>query len=255
MAKQVLPVNYQDDIVSESMNDRRRYNMIQNSDGTVSLVDATEYDLVGTNFGAGQINAITQAVNESADATKIVENAEDCSAVTEEGYIASAKALGQVNRNLEEIPQFIIDEETGKITGYTTKNGGADTVFPFSGNGLGELIWEDTEPYTKAVNSTVIDCDYTQYVQINILFNETYWYATYPKLSVKCCNLTDSLEGWVLYNQTSYQSGSGGASARPITFADGKITIASNNPTSGNSNAYNIPVKVFGVKNEESVIK
>lgn len=33
--------------------------------------------------------------------------------------------------NLEEQPQFVYDEN-GQITGYTTKIGGADTVFPFS---------------------------------------------------------------------------------------------------------------------------
>ena len=100
MAKQTLPVNYKDDIVSESMNGRRRYNMIQNPDGTISLVDATEYDQLGSNFGAGQLNAITQAVNASADASKIVNDADDCGAVTENGFIAGAKALGQVNNKL-----------------------------------------------------------------------------------------------------------------------------------------------------------
>jgi hypothetical protein len=47
---------------------------------------------------------------------------------------ASAAALNQVNRNLESYPQFIIDDSTGQITGYTTKIGGADSVFPFSGS-------------------------------------------------------------------------------------------------------------------------
>lgn len=31
-------------------------------------------------------------------------------------------------------PEWVYDESTGKITGYKTKIGGADTVFPFSSN-------------------------------------------------------------------------------------------------------------------------
>ena len=43
--------------------------------------------------------------------------------------------VSQVNRNFNTLGGFtpVIDETTGKITGYTTEIGGADTVFPFSG--------------------------------------------------------------------------------------------------------------------------
>lgn len=37
-----------------------------------------------------------------------------------------------INSSLQDQPTFEYDE-TGKITGYKTKIGGADTVFPFSG--------------------------------------------------------------------------------------------------------------------------
>lgn len=43
-----------------------------------------------------------------------------------------------VNSSLESQPDFVYDE-AGKITGYKTKIGGADTVFPFS-NGLNAII-------------------------------------------------------------------------------------------------------------------
>jgi len=39
-------------------------------------------------------------------------------------------AIDEVTDSLEEQPQFVYDEN-GQITGYTTKIGGADTVFPF----------------------------------------------------------------------------------------------------------------------------
>ena len=111
MAKQVLPVNYQDDIVSESMNGRRRYNMIQNPDGTISLVDATEYEQLGSNFGAGQINAMSQAINESADSSKVIQSLKDIGAVTEKGFIAGALPLKELNNKLAGCWIEFADEE------------------------------------------------------------------------------------------------------------------------------------------------
>ena len=65
MAKSTLPVNYQDDILNSAMGGKRRFKLINNSDGTVSLDDVSTYDQVGSSFGASQINAMNQAVNES----------------------------------------------------------------------------------------------------------------------------------------------------------------------------------------------
>lgn len=42
------------------------------------------------------------------------------------------KEFDTVNSSLGGVSQFIVDDSTGKITGYKTKVG-ADTVFPFSG--------------------------------------------------------------------------------------------------------------------------
>lgn len=98
-----LKTNYVDDILDTSINTQRRYNKINNADGTVSLEDVTVYSQSGDNFGAADINKTNEEVN-------------------------------QLNRNFNTLGGFtpVIDETTGKITGYTTKIGGADTVFPFS---------------------------------------------------------------------------------------------------------------------------
>lgn len=138
MAKSTVPVNFKDDIMNSAMGGKRRYRMINNSDGTISLEDVTTYDQVGSNFGAAQINATNQAVNAAADEGKIIDDLDAINNVTKEGYMAGALALKQVNSNLEEQPQFVYDEN-GQITGYTTKIGGADTVFPFKSNDLRTL--------------------------------------------------------------------------------------------------------------------
>lgn len=50
------------------------------------------------------------------------------------GALGVKEGFNKVNNSLEEAPQFVIDPDSGQIAGYTTKIGGADTVFPFSGS-------------------------------------------------------------------------------------------------------------------------
>lgn len=51
-----LKTNYVDDVLDTTKNQLRKYQQIQNDDGTVSFVDVTEYTQVGTSFGAKDIN-------------------------------------------------------------------------------------------------------------------------------------------------------------------------------------------------------
>lgn len=44
------------------------------------------------------------------------------------------KEIITFNNSLGGVSQFIVDETTGKISGYKTEIGGADTVFPFKGS-------------------------------------------------------------------------------------------------------------------------
>ena len=60
-----LPTNYVDDVLNADVNTRRKYQMIQNGDGTVSLVDVTDYDTVGSSIGAAQINAQNTQINQN----------------------------------------------------------------------------------------------------------------------------------------------------------------------------------------------
>ena len=102
MAKNVLPVDFQDDILAESMNGRRKYQMITNSDGTVSFVDVTEYTQVGSNFGQAQVNATNEAVNESADKNKIIDDKDDLVANSQAGMIAGALAVKAIREKINQ---------------------------------------------------------------------------------------------------------------------------------------------------------
>lgn len=62
-----LKTDYQDAELSPSMGGKRRYNQIENADGTFSLEDRTAYTRLGDNFGAEDINATNREVNELND--------------------------------------------------------------------------------------------------------------------------------------------------------------------------------------------
>lgn len=128
MAKNTLPVNFKDDIMNSSMGGKRKYKMINNSDGTISLEDATTYDQVGSNFGAAQLNATNQAVNAAADAGKIIDDIDAIRNVTKEGYMAGALALKQVDESLVKVRTYVGSD--GKL--HFVDASGADSVLPFS---------------------------------------------------------------------------------------------------------------------------
>ena len=100
MAKATLPTNFKDDILASSMGSKRRYNVINNSDGTISLEDVTTYTQVGSTFGAAQINATNAAANAAADASKIIDDYDTLMANTQAGYMAGALAVKELNSNL-----------------------------------------------------------------------------------------------------------------------------------------------------------
>lgn len=136
MAKSTLPVNYQDDILNSAMSGKRRFKLINNSDGTVSLEDVTTYDQVGSNFGAGQMNATNQAVNESLDKNKVVRDLATIGAITQAGYVPDALALKEVNSSLvnENSESFNFGVKDGVRGFFTNPSRADDSFIPFKKN-------------------------------------------------------------------------------------------------------------------------
>ena len=126
MAKATLPTNYQDDVLKSTMGGKRRYTFTDNSDGTKSLEDATQYEKVGSNFGAADMNKTNAAVNAAADASKIIDNLSTIASTTQAGYMAGALAVKELNQNLGGYKFDIID-------GIPSYKAGADAAWvPFS---------------------------------------------------------------------------------------------------------------------------
>ena len=175
MAKATLPTNYQDDVLKSSMNGKRRYNITDNSDGTKSLDDATQYEKVGSNFGAADMNKTNAAVNAAADASKIMDNVDDIAAITQAGYMMGALAGKQLIQNLAQGQiEFDVDA-TGK--GFYRKRG-ADTWLPFS-NAL--VLMDGTGSYAFGginngyySNFQLDNFDYSAYSKIRITNLGTY---------------------------------------------------------------------------------
>ena len=106
MAKQELPVNFKDDILASSMARKRKYLITQNEDASYSLEDVTDYTQSGSNLGAKQINEICQAINDSADKSRIIDNLDDIVANKTPGMIAGAQAVATLNAYLSQLQSY-----------------------------------------------------------------------------------------------------------------------------------------------------
>lgn len=93
-----LKTDYKNDIPKTPL---RKYNMIQNADGTVSFEEVTEFLQIGDSFGAGDINTTNEAVNRKVESTDIVNH----NLATEPGFAADAldvkNQFDEQNKNLE----------------------------------------------------------------------------------------------------------------------------------------------------------
>lgn len=128
MAKQVLPTNFMDDILNESMNGKRRWTITQNDDGTYTLEDATTYDQLGNTFGQAQVNAMNKAINESVDQARVIDDYKTLAAVNQNGFVPGAKPVAQL---ISDLGGLAFAQDANGNWGF--KIGGADPVIPFKG--------------------------------------------------------------------------------------------------------------------------
>jgi len=155
MAKQVLPTNFMDDILNESMNGKRRWIITQNDDGTYTFEDATTYDQLGNTFGQAQVNEMNKAINESVDQARVIDDYKTLAAVNQNGFVPGAKPVAQLISDLSAM------NDNGAITGMDAREDGvyityvpADGADPVSkklgSNGityLGDMPYTCTQDY------------------------------------------------------------------------------------------------------------
>lgn len=170
MAKQELPVNFKDDILASSMAGKRKYLITQNEDASYSLEDVTDYTQYGSNLGAKQINEICQAINDSADKSRIIDNLDDIVANKTPGMIAGAQAVAALNAYLLQL-QAHHDKKTLTPTDLGIRVG-VWTAIANNSYKIGKTIHLNMEIYTTAtiVANNVYDNVFTipsQYRPLN----------------------------------------------------------------------------------------
>ena len=165
MAKATLPTNYQDDVLKSSMNGKRRYSITDNSDGTKCLDDVTQYDKVGSNFGAADMNKTNAAVNAAADASKIMDNVDDIAANTQAGYMMGALAGKQLISNLDGAK--IIHEGSGADVKYYAQLGADAASKKLLGNTPCSLkMWTGGNGGEQSIDISITD--YPEYRKLTI---------------------------------------------------------------------------------------
>ena len=105
-----LKTDYKDDVLDTEVNELRKYQMIQNEDGTVSFVDVTEYLQVGDSFGSDILNQIVAKIT-----TDVIDALADVLTNTENGVLVGANAVKELKNTL----QNAID---AKVTNSFTPN-------------------------------------------------------------------------------------------------------------------------------------
>lgn len=122
--KMALPTNYKDDVLGDSMGGKRRYRMIENSDGTVSFDDVTEYTQFGSNFGAKQINETNEAVNKSVKNTDIIDTENGIKENAESGKVAGALAVKKIAESKQDKIEKSLQTSDGKVGMRSDNEGG-----------------------------------------------------------------------------------------------------------------------------------
>lgn len=142
-----------------------------------------------------------------------------------------------VNSSLTDQPTFEYDE-SGKITGYKTKIGGADTVFPFK-NGA-DVVWTNPSPNTEMKSAITVNFDFTKYSHIAISLKGHY---SQSNNSLETQLFSTLHSGGSLRPTSTNQNYS-----RTMTFdkSNNKITIKPNT-SAGNYESYTIPIRIWGL--------
>ena len=240
-----LSTNYMDDILAESMNGKRKYR-ITRADGSfeeVTLEDISEYEQIGSVFGAGDINRTNQAVNEKFDSDDVVDPME----TTEHGFAADALAVkNQFNEQNKNMGGLRFGKDGDGNYGYY---GADDSLIPFSGLNLDKPIWENPSASTTAdFPAQTINLDLSRYKAVLIKCKYFHGESITGRVSTAFCEVGKSVQMTVCENNPpstfgSFTSRGATVNTNGVVFGISYVVGSSNYP-----NAYCVPIAIYGIK-------
>lgn len=148
MARENLPTNYVNYELATAMGGMRRFNQINNSDGTISFEDATTYSVTGTTYGASEINTANALINEinelvgttsisgsgQTDITSLLGGTDITNATLGIGDGTVTGAISKLNSNLTGLTLHSkIFDISGTVSGAADVKWTASTIIAASG--------------------------------------------------------------------------------------------------------------------------
>lgn len=124
-----LKTDYKDDVLDTSVNTRRKYNMIQNDDGTVSLEDVTTYLQVGDSFGAQEINDLVGRVLTVTNITVATSEWVDSANGTDFPYYANVSIEGATESHVPNVNFSLADSLLGIFASVCESHDGYVTIY------------------------------------------------------------------------------------------------------------------------------
>ena len=204
----LLKTDYKDDVLDTSVNTSRRYRMVTNSDGTISLEDVTVYLEEGDIFGAVDINKTNEAVNKiSPNASGVKYNNATSGSATNNVQDALDDVYYKVKR-LEE--EYVRPTKTNALSMSVFYGNGS------SGKRSSTGMWEDIALEENSIVGT------------GIVFENGGFYCTIPNAEI---SLSASLAFY-------HSAGNGSSSSIALRLVQGSdIMITSDTKSSSTQNA------------------
>ena len=258
-----LKTDYKDDVLDSAVNEKRKWTVTENGDGTVTITDATTYLQRGDMFGAAELNEITLAVNECFQS---VSNGKAliASAIADKKVATDATAtFAQMAENISKIVlgsgnATVADVLSGKTF---TNDDGVEYAGTMTNNGaVSKSITPSTssQSYTipkgyhdgagkvtvAAAPTSLINGDATA---ANVLYGKTFFSDSYTAKTGSMTNngavsksITPSTSAQSYTVPAGYHNGSGKVSvaAIPSTYKEAKtstFTVTVSKSTAGTS--------------------
>lgn len=237
-----LKTNFTDDILSESMNGKRQYNVTENSNGTKSLEDVTDYQSVGSTFSAKDMNETNAAVNQAYDDMGDEFNPEVDYAVGDY-TIRNNKVWKFTTAH----PAGAWDESHVKATKILSEARELTEKLP---NPV--LLWENPDPTQRFPVNGTIELSSNDYNWLEIYYISSTTSSVHSYQKVKKGNSVNLVH-------VHYTSSGIGFGNRTLTYVDDTHLKSSDVSIRGYfsgstfksdtaATAYAIPVKIYGIK-------